>query len=108
MLAGMMQVSRTEKYERMRELLNEKQWRHYLALEAQELGSVAQVALSHFDVGGELQNRARISTFVCSFQARLLNSPPTSNWGRAISLSLPVTHMLSTVRPSSLPGIPHN
>jgi transposase len=40
----MMQVSRTEKYERMRELLNEKQWRHYLALEAQERGSVAQVA----------------------------------------------------------------
>lgn len=44
MLVGMMQVSRTEKYERMRELLNEKQWRHYLALEAQEHGSVAQVA----------------------------------------------------------------
>ncbi len=44
MLTGMMQVSRTEKYERMRELLNEKQWRHYLALEAQERGSVAQVA----------------------------------------------------------------
>jgi AraC-like DNA-binding protein len=40
----MMQVSRTEKYERMREMLNEKQWRHYLALEAQERGSVAQVA----------------------------------------------------------------
>jgi len=40
----MMQVSRTEKYERMHELLNEKQWRHYLALEAQERGSVAQVA----------------------------------------------------------------
>jgi transposase len=39
-----MQVSRTEKYERMREMLNEKQWRHYLALEAQERGSVAQVA----------------------------------------------------------------
>ncbi len=44
MLAGMMQVSRAEKYERMRELLNEKQWRHYLALEAQERGSVVQVA----------------------------------------------------------------
>jgi transposase len=40
----MMQVSRTEKYERLRELLNEKQWRHYLALEAQERGSVAHVA----------------------------------------------------------------
>ncbi len=44
MLAGMMQVSRTEKYERMRQMLNEKQWRHSLALEAQERGSVAQVA----------------------------------------------------------------
>ncbi len=44
MLAGMMQVRRTEKYERMRQMLNEKQWRHYLALEAQERGSVAQVA----------------------------------------------------------------
>ncbi len=44
MLTSMMQVSRTEKYERMREMLNEKQWRHYLALEAQERGSVAQVA----------------------------------------------------------------
>jgi hypothetical protein len=40
----MMQVSRTEKYQQMRELLNEKQWRHYLALEAQERGSAAQVA----------------------------------------------------------------
>jgi len=44
MLAGMMQVSRTEKYARLHEMLNEKQWRHYLALEAQERGSVAQVA----------------------------------------------------------------
>jgi transposase len=40
----MMQASRTEKYQRMRELLNEQQWRHYLALEAQECGSVMLVA----------------------------------------------------------------
>jgi transposase len=40
----MMRGSRTEKYERMRQMLNEKQWRHYLALEAQERGSVMQVA----------------------------------------------------------------
>jgi hypothetical protein len=40
----MMQASRTEKYERIREMLNEKQWRHYLALEAQERGSVMHVA----------------------------------------------------------------
>jgi transposase len=40
----MMQASRTEKYQQMREMLNEKQWRHYLALEAQERGSVAQIA----------------------------------------------------------------
>src|SRR3989442_1425616 len=44
MLADMIQASRTEKYERMREMLNEKQWRHYLALEAKERGSVMQVA----------------------------------------------------------------
>lgn len=37
-------MSRLEKYAQMRALLNEKQWRHYLALEAQECGSVAQVA----------------------------------------------------------------
>jgi transposase len=41
---GMMQVDRREKYEQMRSLLNEKQWRHYLALEAKERGSVSQVA----------------------------------------------------------------
>jgi transposase-like protein len=35
---------RVEKYTYLRALLNEKQWRHYLALEAQEHGSVAQVA----------------------------------------------------------------
>src|SRR5262245_4915475 len=40
----MMQASRTEKYQRMREMLNEKQWRHYLALEAQGCGSVMHVA----------------------------------------------------------------
>jgi hypothetical protein len=44
MLTGMMQVNRSEKYEQMHEMLNEKQWRHSLALEAQERGSVAQVA----------------------------------------------------------------
>jgi transposase len=40
----MMRVSRTKKYERMREMLNEKLWRHYLAMEAQERASVMQVA----------------------------------------------------------------
>jgi transposase len=40
----MMQVDRRDKYQQMRELLNEKQWRQYLALEAKERGSVAQVA----------------------------------------------------------------
>lgn len=44
MLAGMIRASRTEKYEQMRQMLNEKQWRHFLALEAQERGSVMQVA----------------------------------------------------------------
>jgi hypothetical protein len=37
----MMQVDRREKYHQMRTLLNEKQWRQYLALEAKERGSVS-------------------------------------------------------------------
>jgi len=40
----MIEASRTHKYDRMREMLNEKQWRHFLALEAVERGSVMQVA----------------------------------------------------------------
>src|SRR5260221_11425514 len=40
----MMQVDRRDKYQQMRALLNEKQWRQYLALEAKERGSVTQVA----------------------------------------------------------------
>ena len=40
----MTQAGQAEKYQRMRELLNEKQWRQYLALEAQERGSVTLVA----------------------------------------------------------------
>lgn len=39
-----MQVDRREKYQQMRTLLNEKQWRQYLALEAKERGSVSLVA----------------------------------------------------------------
>jgi len=40
----MMQVNRREKYQQMRSLLNEKQWRQYLALEAKERGGVSLVA----------------------------------------------------------------
>jgi transposase len=40
----MMQVDRRDKYQQMHGLLNEKQWRQYLALEAKERGSVAHVA----------------------------------------------------------------
>jgi Rhodopirellula transposase DDE domain len=40
----MMQVDRRDKYQQMRGLLNEKQWRQYLALEAKERGDVSQVA----------------------------------------------------------------
>ncbi len=44
----MMQENRRDKYQQMRMLLNEKQWRQYLALEAKERGSVAQEAkVSH-------------------------------------------------------------
>src|SRR6266700_741797 len=42
--SSMMQVDRRDKYQQMHALLNEKQWRQYLALEAKERGSVAQVA----------------------------------------------------------------
>lgn len=37
-------ISAQDKYQHMDTLLNEKQWRQYLALEAQELGNVAWVA----------------------------------------------------------------
>jgi transposase len=40
----MIEADKTEKYAQLYEMLNETQWRHYLALEAQERGSVAQVA----------------------------------------------------------------
>ena len=38
----MMQGQRTQKYQQMRQLLNEKQWRQSLALEAQERGTIAE------------------------------------------------------------------
>jgi hypothetical protein len=41
----MMPVDRKTRYQQMRTLLNEKQWRQFLALEAQERGSVLAVAL---------------------------------------------------------------
>jgi hypothetical protein len=41
----MMQVDRRDKYQQMRTLLNEKQWRQYLALEAKERGSISMVVL---------------------------------------------------------------
>lgn len=37
-------LSREQKYEHMRESLNEKQWRQYLALEVKERGNLAEVA----------------------------------------------------------------
>jgi transposase len=40
----MMQVDRKSKYQQMRAILNEKQWRQFLALEAQERGSLPEVA----------------------------------------------------------------
>lgn len=51
----MIQVNRTEKYQQMRDLLNEKQWRQYLALEAKERGNLAQVARE----AGVAQNTVR-------------------------------------------------
>src|SRR5436190_1477712 len=43
-LRNMEQENRREKYQRMRQLLNEKQWRQFLALEAKERGSIVLVA----------------------------------------------------------------
>src|SRR5258708_20389092 len=43
-LVGMKQDDRTEKYQQMRHLLNEKQWRQFLALEAKERGNIVLVA----------------------------------------------------------------
>src|SRR5947209_9112789 len=40
----MMQVDRKSRYQQMRTILNEKQWRQFLALEAQERGSLLEVA----------------------------------------------------------------
>lgn len=43
-------------YQQMKSMLNEKQWRHYLALEAQQRGSVAEVAK---DAGASLNTVKR-------------------------------------------------
>jgi predicted transcriptional regulator len=40
----MEQGNRTEKYQQMHEMLNEKQYRQFLALEAKERGNILQVA----------------------------------------------------------------
>ena len=40
----MEKVSREQKYQHMRETLNEKQWRQYLAMEAKDRGTIAEVA----------------------------------------------------------------
>src|SRR2546421_2788696 len=40
----MMQVDRKSRYQQMRTMLTEKQWRQFLALEAQERGSLLEVA----------------------------------------------------------------
>src|SRR6266700_7211458 len=44
MLVGMQKVSHEQAYQQMRRMLNEKQWRHYLAVEAQQRGSASVVA----------------------------------------------------------------
>ena len=55
----MMQASLTETYDRMRAMLNEKQWRHYLALEAKAQRSVMKVAqeagVSHITIRSGLR-----------------------------------------------------
>src|SRR6266567_3902844 len=43
-LWSMEQDNRRDKYQQMRQLLNEKQWRQFLALEAKERGNIVLVA----------------------------------------------------------------
>src|SRR5947207_2369451 len=43
-LGDMETLSREQKYAQMRESLNEKQWRQYIAMEAKERGNIAEVA----------------------------------------------------------------
>ena len=40
----MEKLSSEQAYQQMRTMLNEKQWRHYLAIEAQHRGSISEVA----------------------------------------------------------------
>src|SRR6266566_6484018 len=44
LLLSMEQDNRREKYQQMRQLLNEKQWRQFLAVEAKERGNLVLVA----------------------------------------------------------------
>ncbi len=44
MLVGMQKVSHEQAYQQMRRMLNEKQWRQYLAVEAHQRGSASVVA----------------------------------------------------------------
>jgi DNA-binding transcriptional regulator YhcF (GntR family) len=44
MLVGMEKVSSEQAYQQMHRMLNEKQWRQYLAVEAKLRGSVSLVA----------------------------------------------------------------
>jgi transposase len=42
----MVLISSAQKYEHMRHVLNEKQWRQYLALEAKQQGNILQIAIT--------------------------------------------------------------
>ncbi|MGB8344710.1 MAG: hypothetical protein WCD86_07485 [Ktedonobacteraceae bacterium] len=44
MLLGMKNLSQEQAYQQMRTMLNEKQWRQYLAVEAKQRGSTSVVA----------------------------------------------------------------
>jgi hypothetical protein len=44
----MMQVDRKTRYEQMRTMLNEKQWRQFLALEAKARGSILSFVRSNY------------------------------------------------------------
>jgi hypothetical protein len=70
----------TDKYQQMGALLNEKQWRHYLAIEAQERGSIRMVAReAHVSTNTILQGKREINlgdTYVPCDRIRSIGAGP--------------------------------
>src|SRR5438876_70518 len=70
MLADMIQASRTEKYEHMREMLNDKQWRHYLRAVTQESRPHSSVRPTDRDGSFEREGPASPRAFLLTIWLR--------------------------------------